>query len=199
MKKHINRSAEIKKALRREYSEKRKAILPEEKEKRDSDICRFATNLASFRYADCVLMYAPMKDEINIFPIAEKALAAGKRVFFPKCNKENRSMTYREVTDLSQLSPCAYGILEPSDDAPAYAPDNSRPAICFIPAILFDVCGYRVGYGGGYYDRFLPSFKGSKIGVIYSDFILNRVPRGFYDLRVDIMLTERNVKQILEN
>ncbi|MBQ8475258.1 MAG: 5-formyltetrahydrofolate cyclo-ligase [Clostridia bacterium] len=199
MKRPVNHAAERKKLLRREYGERRKAIPADEKEKRDRDICRFATALASFRYADAVLMYAPLADEIDVYPIAEKALELGKKVYFPKCKKEDRTMTYYRVTELSQLRPCTYGILEPSEDSEAYFTDSSDSAICFIPAILFDRYGYRVGYGGGYYDRFLPHFNGCKIGVIYSDFILPQVPRGFYDLKVDIMLTERNVKQTLEN
>ena len=104
-------------------------------------------------------------------------------------------MKYHIVTSLDQLSPDSYGIKEPSEELPVYDPENDTgSAICFVPGLVYDKAGYRVGYGKGFYDRFLSSFKGSSVGVVYSDFILPKVPRGRFDMKVDILLSEKGVK-----
>ena len=188
---------EIKKekdALREKYGEKRRAISPEKKKAMDDKINAAATSLVSFRHADTVLLYAPLDDEIDIRGIAEAAWARGKDVAFPRCDPETRNMTYHIVHSFDELNKGTYGIMEPSHTAPVF--DESRLAICFIPALLFDRAGYRVGYGKGYYDRFLHRFGGSKIGLVYSDFILDRVPRGKFDLAVDLLICENGVRMV---
>lgn len=195
MKKSIH---EIKKALRDEFKKKRKELAPETKAKRDAAIYRYTVALSGFRFAEHILMYAPTADEIDVMPIAEEALRRGKKVYFPRCNKETRTMIYRQVSDLSELSADAFGILAPPESAAAYDIHAKGTAMCLIPGLVYDRFGYRTGYGGGYYDRFLPLFKGIKAGVIYSDFIIDSVPRGHFDIKVDIMLTERNVRIPLE-
>ena len=183
------------KELRREYIEKRCSIPTEEKKKRDAQIVKYALNLASFRFSKVVLLYAPIRGEIDLMPFAREAIRCGKKIAFPRCNTADHTMTYHFVDDLSQLEAGAMNIPEPPADAPMYDPKtDTREAVCFIPALIYDEGGYRVGYGGGYYDRYLRSFGGSKIGVIYSDFIVKRVPRGRFDMKSDIMLTEKNVR-----
>ena len=66
--------------------------------------------------------------------------------------------------------------------------------VCFVPGLVYDKAGYRLGYGKGFYDRYLSSFTGCTIGVVYSDYILPEVPRGRFDMSVDILLTEKGVK-----
>ena len=108
-------------------------------------------------------------------------------------------MSYRAVSSLDELSPAAYGIPEPPEDAPVYDPaKDSGSAICFVPGLVYDRMGYRVGYGKGFYDRYLSAFSGCKIGVVYSDYILKSVPRGRFDVKVDILLTEKGVKMTSE-
>lgn len=185
--------------IRKIYLAKRKAMDPEHKRKRDAKICRSAMALAGYRYAECVLMYAPTENEIDVMPIALDALQKGKKVAFPKCNKENHTMKYYIVSSVDDLTPDAYGIREPSDDLPLYDPESDMPAICFVPALVFDRNGCRLGYGKGFYDRYLSSFNGNIVGVVYSDFILPRVPRGRFDVRINILLTEKGVTVTGEN
>jgi len=68
-----------------------------------------------------------------------------------------------------------------------------------LPAIIYDKKGYRLGYGKGYYDRFLSSVKGTKAGLIYSDFIIDEIPHGRYDLRADVVITEKGVIPFAKN
>lgn len=181
--------------MRAEYRAKRLALSVEERADRDRRICEIASSLVSFRYADIVLMYAPTGEEIDILPLANIAFERGKRVAFPRCDTVNRTMTYRFVKSLDDLKPDAYNIREPGPDAEIYDPvSDCSPAICFVPGLVYDRRGYRLGYGKGFYDRYLGDFHGGTLGVIYSDFIVNSVPRGRFDLSVDILLTEKGVR-----
>ncbi len=195
MKKHIT---DLKNDLRSRYRKVRRDLSPEAKAQMDEEICRHIINTVSFRYAEYILMYAPMADEVNVLPVAEEALRRGKKILFPRCNTELHTMTYHFVTQLSQLSNDAYGIPAPPEDASSYHTSDKTAAMCLVPGLIYDKYGYRVGYGKGYYDRFLSKFCGCKAGIVYSDFILPTVPKGYYDLKVDIMITERNVKVPLE-
>ena len=71
--------------------------------------------------------------------------------------------------------------------------EQPEPVHILVPGIAFSAGGYRLGYGKGYYDRYLSSFKGTKVGVAYTDFIANSVPHGRFDLAVDVLITERGI------
>lgn len=193
---------EQKNELRRIYLAKRAALSPELRRRRDARLCERFLSLVTYRYSDAVLLYAPRGDEIDVTPIAEAALAAGKTVAFPRCyssdggSRPSRSdphtMTFRRVTDLAQLVPGSYDILEPPLSCPEYVPDG-RPSVILVPALAYDRAGCRLGYGGGYYDRFLSEFAGTRVGLCYHDFLCDRLPRGRYDLSVQVLVTESGV------
>ena len=111
---------EKKDRLRRQYKDLRASIPAEERTKRDAAICQTALTLVSFRYADIVLLYAPMEQEIDVLPIAEAALQKGKRVAFPRCDTENRRMEYHFIESLQDLAISTYGIREPGAHLPTY-------------------------------------------------------------------------------
>ncbi len=195
----VNPVKAAKDAMRAEYKEKRRLMDAGERERRDAVICGAGAALASFRFADYVLLYAATENEINLRALAERALSKGKKIAFPRCHKESHTMTYHFVSSYDELYPDSYGIPEPPADAPVYDGQGAGTAICFVPGIVFDKQGYRIGYGKGFYDRFLSSFCGSSIGVVYGDFILPSVPRGRYDVSVDVLLTENGVVNTSEN
>lgn len=184
-------------AIRKDCSDKRNAIDKEIHKSMDEKICQTATSLVSFRYADIILLYAPIKSEIDVMPIFHEALRQGKRVAFPRCNVEERTMKFHFVSSEDELSPCAYGIREPSEDSPVYDPSEERGgAVCYVPGLAFDAYGYRLGYGKGYYDKFMHTFNGCTIGVVYSEFILPSLPKGRFDKHCDVMLTEKGIKPL---
>lgn len=196
----MNSIRKIKDEIRAEYSARRASMDPAEKKRRDDAICRAATALASFRYAEYVLLYASTENEIQVQAIAEEALARGKKIAFPRCDKESHTMQYHLVSSLDELAQDSYGILEPPPENPIYDPENDLgSAVCFVPGLVYDKAGYRLGYGKGFYDRYLSHFSGCTLGVVYSDYILPTVPRGRFDVSVDILLTEKGVKMTGEN
>ncbi len=181
--------------IREEYKERRRVMPMEERHRRDEAICHVAEGLVSFRYAEYVLLYAATEGEIDVNAIAELALEKGKKVCFPRCDKKTHTMTYHMVNSLDELAVDSYGLLEPTEDAPIYEPEkDTGAAVCFVPGLVYDKAGYRLGYGKGFYDRYLSAFSGCTIGVVYSDYILPVVPRGRFDVSVDILLTEKGVK-----
>lgn len=180
---------EKKTEIRKEYLARRAALAPEEKKRRDERICQLILSSASFRYAETVLAYYPKENEIDILPALRRAMEIGKRIALPRCEGEHL-MTYRYIETLDGLEPGMYGIFEPGEDAPVYREDPGHASLCLVPGVVFDTHGYRIGYGGGYYDRFLHEYSGSAAGVIYREFILPTLPFGRYDLSLPVMITD---------
>lgn len=189
--------------LREKYIAAREAIPQEKRDEMSRAICERAVALSGFRLSQTILLYAPKKVEVDVTPIAKAAWDAGKSVAFPRCHKPEDSfayMTYHIVNSLDELEPGSFGLLEPREDAPLYDPgDDTRGSLAFAPAIAFDKYGYRLGYGGGYYDRFFNAYNGSVVGVIFSDFVVPSLPHGRYDIRAGLLITEKGVRPTLEN
>lgn len=179
---------EEKNALRAEYRRRRSELDRETKERLDAEICRQIISLACFRYADTVLTYFPIKGEIDLNPVAAEALRRGKRLAYP-VSMSDGVMVFRYVNDPTSLRQRGkYSIPEPGDDAPLF--EGGENTLCIVPAFAFDGDGYRLGYGGGYYDRFLKSFEGTSLGAVYGECLVDALPRGYYDMSVDVIVTE---------
>ena len=188
-----NPTHDEKKLLRASLAARRDALSPEQRAEASTRICARLSGLASFRYAGTVLLYMPFRSEVDISPLIDAALASGKAVGLPRCEKKGRMSFYR-IACREDLSPGAYGILEPPVGAPLMGEELLRSdTLAVIPGLAFDACGYRLGYGGGYYDRFLSAFGGVPVGVCFADLIENELPRGPYDRKVQLVITERKV------
>ena len=184
-------------AIRRECAERRNAMPQEERALFSEKIVNVATSLVSFRHADIILLYAPIKSEIDVMPIFDIAKSKGKKVAFPKCNLEDRTMKFHFVESLDELEVCAYGIREPKEEAPVFDPETEKGSVlCFVPGLAFDVYGYRLGYGKGYYDKFMNKFTGSTIGLAFTHQIMPSLPKGKFDKHCDIMITEKGIKTL---
>ena len=151
---------EEKNILRAEYKRRRADISAERKKALDDAICAELISLACFSFADTVLLYSPIGSEIDLAPVAEAALARGKRVAYPVCNTADSTLTFRYVADPSELTAGSYSIGEPSSSAEAFGGEEN--SVCIVPALSFDRGGFRLGYGKGFYDRFLADFNGDR-------------------------------------
>lgn len=99
-------------------------------------------------------------------------------------------MSFHKISSLDDLSPGAFGIYGPSENAPAAQPEEMRNSVCIIPGLAFDSNGGRLGYGGGYYDRFLAGYTGVSIGLCREEtFSADPLPRDEYDIPVDTVVT----------
>lgn len=184
-------------AIRRTAAGVRDSMTSEQHLEFDTKIINSVSSLISFRHADIILLYAPIKSEIDVMPIFNLAKERGKRVAFPRCNVEERTMKFHFIDSLDDLEIGAYGIREPKEDMPIYDPESTLGvAICFVPGLAFDAYGYRLGYGKGYYDKFMNVFRGSTIGVAYTSQILPALPKGKFDKHCDVLVTEKGIRPL---
>ena len=187
---------DAKNRIRDTYRSRRDELSPEQKAAWDKKIIQNITSLASYRFADVLLAYHPLDGEIDIRPLLEAALAAGKKVALPLCYNEGR-MDFFYITSLDNLNNGKFGLKEPSPDGEKYIPDNKLQALMLIPALVYDTNGYRLGYGRGYYDRYVNGFVGMKAGLCYRNFLHpTPLPHGRFDFAVDYIVTEKGVKLI---
>lgn len=175
--------------LRGILMQKRAELTREQRKDLDRDISAGITNSPLFQNASMLLIYAPLESEINLLPVALAARKRGIPVAFPRCDKETNTMQFYILPEGRKLSAGAYGIPEPPEDAPLCIPDER--ALCIVPALSYDLAGNRIGYGKGYYDRFLSTFSGVTLGATYASMLLKSVPTEAHDLPVDWLFTER--------
>ena len=146
--------------------------------------------MPEYQEAGTVFCFVGTDREINTRPILEDILAAGKRLCVPLCMGKG-IMELRQVTDLRQLVPGAYGILEPPADAPIVAVDEVDFAV--MPCLTCNRLGQRLGRGGGYYDRFLSHYRGGTVLLCREKLIREEIPLEPHDYPVPWVLTERGL------
>ena len=188
--------------VRQKHKKIRNSIPDDKRAEYDEKICNKIMSLVSYRFAETVLLYARVNSEIDVSRIAESALAAGKRVAYPRCIPGTTEMEFHYISSLDELSPGAMNIPEPSSSALLFDPrsvNGKDKCLCVIPALAFDKRGYRIGYGKGFYDRYLSRFECNRAGVIYSDLLVEELPNGRFDLKVDFIVSEKGVTMADEN
>ena len=174
---------EVKKALRRELIARRRALDPAEKARADCDI--FMQLLPLLSGVSAVFTYVSTPIEVDTRALIGRCLESGVPVAVPVSGDEELSFYY--ITDVSQLAEGRYGILEPADRTRPAAADERT--LCIVPALCADGEGLRLGYGKGYYDRFLRGFSGRSVILCYDDF-KRCVPAEPHDRHADAVVTD---------
>ncbi|GIM28549.1 5-formyltetrahydrofolate cyclo-ligase [Clostridium polyendosporum] len=170
---------------------KRKELSKVAKDNFDNIISRKFLNSEIYKQCKTIFIYISMNEEIDTKTIILKALEEGKRVCVPKIDIKNRVMKAVEIKNLSQMVETPpFGILEP----PTFdlKLDIDEIELIVVPGLAFDKNGGRVGYGGGYYDKFLfQPHKSKKIVLAYDFQVFESVPVEKHDVRVDYVITEK--------
>jgi len=144
-----------------------------------------------FSEAATIALYAPIRNEVDTALIFGEARRVGKRVLYPRvCNEE---MLFYEVEDAGELKQGAFGILEPCVTGEGLPPDAAD--LIVVPGVAFDSSGHRLGFGKGYYDRFLARLRRPVIlvGLCHDFQLLKQVPREEHDIRMQYIVTEQRV------
>lgn len=176
-----------KKLLRNLYKKIRKSISVSEKELFDKNIFTHLINSEPFKLSELILIYVSVNDEADTYDLINFSIKNNKRVAVPIC--ENNSMFFCEIHSIDDLVTGKYGI--PTVKCGNNISVNITPeTLCIVPALCFDKYGYRIGYGGGYYDRFLSQNKVKTVGVCYERCLCNSLKPDTYDIPVDYILTE---------
>jgi 5-formyltetrahydrofolate cyclo-ligase len=140
------------------------------------------------RSAHTILFFAPMPEELDIWPLLEKFLAAGKSCALPFYDKSKKDYLARQVQNLSSdISIGYFGIREPASSCPAIALEKFD--LVLVPGLAFDWNGNRLGHGKGFYDRLLKQVPGLKCGVGHDFQLLGKVPTEPHDVRVNFIVT----------
>lgn len=173
-----------KKELRRAISEKKRALTPEKMDTASRELARQFCALPAYAGAKTVYGYLSYNQEVRTGYVLEQALRDGKRVAVPKVYGEEMRFIY--ITDLSAVAPGSYGIPEPLADEPVA--DDPR-ALVLMPGLAFDGQGNRMGYGGGFYDRFLAREPAHPtVALCYGFQLVKQIPVQEHDVPVDTVL-----------
>ncbi len=177
--------------------ERRAALSDEQRRDADQAIVAHIADSRLLQTASMLLLYVPMKDEINLLPLVRICRQRGIPVAFPKCDTETGRMAFYRLEEGAKLSPGAYDIPEPPLDAPLCVPDED--ALCLLPGLSFDAFGNRLGYGKGYYDRYLAAFPGVTAGTVYADMMLEAVPTDAHDISAHFVINETGIHPAREH
>lgn len=183
----------MKKTLRQIKLLERLAHHPVEKTKKDRLILKGICNLPEFKKAKNILFYTPIKGEVDISKILKKSKT--KRFVLSRINGNKLDLHY--IKDLSQTKENKFKILEPQKNLPKAKPQDIDLAI--IPGVVFSDNGHRIGYGKGFYDRFLKKTLAVKIGVAYRFQIVKNIPGEKHDVPMEIIITENKTMRIKHN
>ncbi len=177
-----------KKQLRAYYMSLRKALNAAEKKQRDEKLAKALLNSDLYRNCDELLVYVSFGIEVDTLEIIRTAFTE-KKVFCPRCVNGTNIMEFYSVNSFDDLEQGSYGILEPMTDR-ALIESFSDNSLCIVPGLSYDKNGYRLGFGKGYYDRFLSGFNGTSVGICYDDCLCESLPTDEYDICVDHLITE---------
>ena len=173
-----------KKELRAVIRGKKRAMTAEEIERKSVRLGELFRETRQYREAKAIYGYLPYNQEVRTVPMLEQALLDGKRVAVPKCYGDE--MKFIWLDDLSQVAPGYAGIPEPIADAPVA---DDETALVLMPGLAFDPQGHRIGYGGGFYDKFLALEPDHPTLALCYDFqMMDHLETDDYDIPVDCVL-----------
>lgn len=188
------------KRLARRYAQNIRNSFPEPTLLRASDA--IAANISLVPgFADCkvLLTYLPMGSEADTWRAIELALAHGKQIAAPRTHWESKSMDWYFIHGRESLERSALGIPEPlaDEDSRFFPQDSNNPMMALVPGLMFDRCGYRLGYGGGFYDRFLQNFNGIAAGISLEGQLYPSLKEmglvEAHDVELDYVVTEKGI------
>ncbi|MBP1564456.1 MAG: 5-formyltetrahydrofolate cyclo-ligase [Oscillospiraceae bacterium] len=180
--------------LRKQYKLRRASLFVSDADKKKADdaIKEYFISLKKSHNISVFLVYVSFRDEVDTKELIEYLLSSGGKVAVPRCY-DNGRMEFFVISSLENLRTSAYGILEPEDDERFRVTDFEN-SLCIVPGLAFDSSGMRIGYGGGYYDRFLEKHENMiSVGFCYDSLIEKSVLTEKHDRKVDYIITEKGI------
>ena len=185
-------TAEAKRAFRARLRRERAAISPEECRTSDRALFHRFLSLPQVEKADTLFLFWGIPGrEPETEQLVRELTGQGKRVGLPRM-LPGRQMEVRQFDPRIPMQKAAFGIWEPSEEALLLSKADIDLAL--VPAVCYDRRGYRLGFGGGYYDRWLEAFEGRTVGLCRGSLLQEQVPIEKHDVRVDVVLTEQETR-----
>lgn len=125
-------------------------------------------------------------------PIIQEGWKAGKTIAAPRCLPKEKQLEFYQLDNYDQLERVYFGLREPKRDTKRFVEKNAIDLL-LVPGLMFDAKGYRIGYGGGYYDRFIEGFRGKTMMIASEKQRVEILPVEEYDQRVEYVLTEKGI------
>ena len=185
---------EYKKRLREKNKEKRNNLNSKEKLELDNKIFKKLISLNSYKNAKMIVTFVSTSIEVDTHRLIEYSLKQGKIVVVPRCIDGTSEMEFYRIKSMQDLEVATFKVLEPIVDR-CEKITKFINSICIVPGLIFDMKGNRLGYGKGYYDRFLKNYRNTTIGVCYSFCTINKLFTGRYDKPVDYLITDKYIKK----
>ena len=184
-----------KNVIRKRMKQLRADMTRTERFEKSMQIFEQLITVPEFKRADKIYTYVSMDNEIDTIMLIDYSLSLEKRVFVPRVS--GRDMEFYEISDISELSPGYMGIYEP--DINGKEPDYSKSGFMCMPGLAFDRSYNRIGYVGGFYDRYLSvENKLYKAALAYEAQLLENIPAQDSDVRPDMIVTEENIYRKLD-
>ena len=181
--------------IRKQMKQLRADMTRTERFEKSMQIFEQLITVPEFKRADRIYTYVSMDNEIDTIMLIDYSLSLEKRVFVPRVS--GKDMEFYEISDISELNPGYRGIYEP--DINGKEPDYSRTGFMCMPGLAFDRSYNRIGYGGGFYDRYLSvENKLYKAALAYEAQLLESIPAQDGDVRPDMIVTEENIYRKLD-
>lgn len=187
----IDNIKEQKKKLRSVFKDLRNSDLMN-KEKNDNNVFNNIITSSLLSKVKRVYIYVSTEIEVDTKKLISWLFDKNIEVAVPKCNTETCEMKFYIISSFDDLKSGSYNILEPDVDK-CISAEYIESCACIVPGLSFDNSGFRLGFGKGYYDRFLADFKGIKIGLCYENCLSDNLPRDEYDICVDFLVSEKRV------
>lgn len=186
-----------KKLLRQKILEKRNELNHREAHNASNGAVQNLLSLPQFQKADTVFIYLSFNKEIDTRSIIEVAWHKQKRVLVPVCRKEDKSLLLSELKCFTEIGRGTWNIPEPKKEYIRPIP-REQVSLAIIPGLAFDLRGSRLGYGAGYYDRFLPQLPPEcpLIALAYDFQVIEHIPCEPHDVPVNIIVTEKRVLNV---
>lgn len=183
----------MKQTLKQEITAKRKSLSKEEIKEKSNKIKDKLFSLDEFKNSKNIMFYISFNNEVDTHKII-KELLKEKKIIVPYVTKKNPILQLSELKNFNELEPKNLGILEPKEN---FIREFSlkKLDLVIVPGLVFDKNGHRIGYGYGYYDRFLKKLDKDvkKIGVACEFQIVEKIPEERHDVPMDLIITEKRV------
>ena len=179
--------SEQKSQLRKHCRTIRKELGEERRTQASLSICGRLEGWSALQQALTILTYMPIKSEVDLTPLLERY--PHKRWVLPRIIPEEDHRMVFHVFDAQRLVNHPFGMAEPAPGCPTVAPEDIE--LTLAPGLAFDRLGFRLGYGGGYYDRFLKGFKGISAGIIFHSLLFEEIPHSAHDIPMKWIITEQ--------
>lgn len=186
-----------KKTLRQKMLQKRSHLTIDEINIRSKTISNSLYETEYYKNAETIMTFLSFQSEVNTRYIVEDSIGLGKSIVVPITIPETKELKISKLFDYSELEIGHYNILTPKKEFLRFT-DPRTIDLILVPGLIFAKDGYRIGYGGGYYDRFLSKLDPSvtKIGIGFDLQVQDKVPTDKYDVPVDFILTEKRLIKI---